>query len=94
MNQVITRRFIVTGRVQGVYFRASTRERALQLGLLGYARNLNDGSVEVVASGNAADVEVLERWLWQGPPTAKVAEVRRLDISLAEASSWSGFATL
>ncbi|HEX2583542.1 MAG TPA: acylphosphatase [Steroidobacteraceae bacterium] len=94
MSEVITRRFVVTGRVQGVYYRASTREKALQLRLLGYAKNLSDGSVEVVASGNAADVESLEQWLWQGPPTATVSAVQRLEIADSQIESWSGFATL
>lgn len=94
MSEVITRRFVVTGRVQGVYYRASTREKALQLRLLGYAKNLSDGSVEVVASGNAGDVESLEQWLWQGPPTAKVSVVQRLEIADSQIESWSGFATL
>ncbi|KQQ83030.1 acylphosphatase [Xanthomonas sp. Leaf131] len=70
-------RFVVTGAVQGVWFRASTRERAIALGLRGHARNQADGSVEVVAAGTAAAVDALETWLWQGPPAAKVAAVTR-----------------
>ncbi|MDV2451699.1 acylphosphatase [Xanthomonas hortorum] len=69
--------FVVTGVVQGVWFRASTRERAVALGLRGHARNQADGSVEVVAVGTAAAVDALERWLWQGPPAAEVAAVTR-----------------
>jgi acylphosphatase len=93
MTESITRRFIVTGRVQGVYFRASTRERAMQLGLSGYAKNLGDGSVEVVASGVASNVDALEQWLWQGPPTAKVAAVQHVDVT-SEVMAWSGFVAL
>lgn len=70
-------RFIVTGRVQGVFFRASTREQALQLGLRGVARNLDDGSVEVVAVGEADAVDTLAQWLEIGPPQAQVAAVVR-----------------
>jgi acylphosphatase len=70
-------RFIVTGRVQGVFFRASTRERALRLGLAGSARNLAGGGVEVIASGDEAALAELERWLWQGPPSARVERVVR-----------------
>lgn len=70
-------RFLVSGRVQGVFYRASTREQAVALGLSGYAKNLPDGRVEVVASGDDAALEVLERWLWQGPPAAKVEAVTR-----------------
>jgi acylphosphatase len=70
-------RFLVSGKVQGVFFRASTREEALRLGLNGYARNLADGRVEVVADGAPESVQEFERWLWQGPPAARVEEVTR-----------------
>ena len=72
-----TAKFIVTGRVQGVFYRASTRERALALGLVGYARNQPDGSVEVVASGADAALDALQGWLQQGPPAAQVERVTR-----------------
>jgi len=72
----ICKRFIVFGRVQGVWYRAATRERALELGLIGYAKNLPDGSVEVLAQGASSAVEELEAWLWQGPAAAEVADVR------------------
>ncbi|OAX61992.1 acylphosphatase [Xanthomonas graminis] len=71
-------RFLVAGRVQGVYFRASTRERALALGLDGRARNLADGRVEVVAAGEAAALEALAEWLQHGPPAARVEQVLRV----------------
>ncbi|WP_369940072.1 acylphosphatase [Xanthomonas medicagonis] len=70
-------RFLVSGRVQGVYFRASTRERAQALGLDGHARNLADGRVEVVAAGAAAALETLAGWLQHGPPAARVEQVLR-----------------
>lgn len=70
-------RFLVSGRVQGVFYRASTRREALRLGLSGQARNLADGRVEVVASGTAEALDALERWLHTGPPAAHVNEVRR-----------------
>lgn len=70
-------RFLVSGRVQGVFYRASTRERALALGLRGHAINLTDGRVEVLAAGDAEAIDALEEWLWQGPPDAKVDSVRR-----------------
>ena len=70
-------RFIVTGKVQGVFFRASTREQALQLGLRGLARNMTDGRVEVVAAGEPDAIERLEAWLQQGPPLARVEHVER-----------------
>lgn len=70
-------RFLISGRVQGVFYRASTREQALRLGLSGHARNLADGRVEVVAEGAPEAIDTLERWLWQGPPAATVERVER-----------------
>ncbi|RZA16521.1 MAG: acylphosphatase [Lysobacteraceae bacterium] len=71
-------RFIVRGQVQGVWFRASTRDRALALGLRGHARNLADGGVEVLAVGGPVALEALERWLHEGPPLARVDAVERI----------------
>jgi acylphosphatase len=72
-----TARFLVVGKVQGVFFRASTRERALDLGLRGRASNLADGGVEVIAEGQAAALDALEAWLQHGPPAARVESVVR-----------------
>ena len=68
-------RCLVSGRVQGVWYRASTRRQALQLGITGRAVNLPDGSVEVLACGDMAALEQLQAWLWQGPPAARVTDV-------------------
>jgi acylphosphatase len=65
----------IRGRVQGVWFRASTVERASALGLRGRAENLPDGSVLVHAAGAAAAVEKLVEWLHRGPPLARVDAV-------------------
>ncbi len=65
-------RFLVSGKVQGVWFRASTRDVAVRLGLHGYAKNLADGRVEVLATGEAAAIEALATWLRHGPPLARV----------------------
>lgn len=70
--EVGARRFLVSGRVQGVFFRASTREQAEALGLGGYARNLPDGRVEVLAVGDDPALDALARWLHAGPPMARV----------------------
>lgn len=70
-------RFLVSGKVQGVFFRASTREQALRLGLRGHAKNLPDGRVEVLAAGEGDAIDALERWLHQGPPMARVERVER-----------------
>ncbi len=61
--------------MQGVWFRASTREQAERLGIRGHARNLPDGRVEVLACGGAGALEQLESWLWEGSPAARVSEV-------------------
>lgn len=70
-------RFLVSGKVQGVFFRASTREQAIALGLRGHAINLDDGRVEVLAAGDAAAIDTLADWLWHGPPSARVERVER-----------------
>jgi acylphosphatase len=70
-------RFLVSGRVQGVAFRAYTRAQANALDLRGYARNLPDGRVEVLAIGDAAAIERLAEWLQHGPPLARVETVVR-----------------
>jgi acylphosphatase len=75
-----TARFIVSGRVQGVFYRASARAQALALGVSGYAKNQPDGCVEVLASGSADALDGLERWLRQGPPAARVESVSREDL--------------
>ena len=74
-------RFIVTGRVQGVFFRASTRDFALQLGVTGHAKNRDDGSLEVLASGSTEALAALFAWLHHGPPAARVECVQREDMS-------------
>lgn len=71
----ICKRCHVSGKVQGVFFRASTRERARALGVSGYARNLADGRVEVLACGEHASVEALIAWLHEGSRMARVDEV-------------------
>ena len=69
-------RCVVAGRVQGVYYRAATAERAAALGLSGWVRNLPDGRVEAVARGSLDALTELAAWLWQGPPAARVASVQ------------------
>lgn len=69
------RRFRIEGRVQGVWFRESTRQQAAMRGITGYARNCPDGSVEVVAHGSAEAISALRDWLHQGPPMAEVTRV-------------------
>lgn len=66
----------VCGRVQGVYFRASTVEQARRLGLLGWVMNCADSSVEVLAEGEIEQLEKLINWCRNGPPGAHVKDVR------------------
>lgn len=66
---------IIHGRVQGVWFRASTREQAQMLGIAGWARNTPDGAVEVYMQGDSQAVERLLDWCRQGPPGARVDRV-------------------
>ena len=72
---IICKQCRVKGRVQGVFYRATTQEQAEKYDLTGYARNLPDGSVEVLACGEARSVQSLCDWLWQGPLHAKVENV-------------------
>jgi acylphosphatase len=72
---MICRRSFVSGRVQGVFYRATCVRKAEALGLTGYARNLADGRVEVLACGEDAAVHELVAWLWQGSPASKVTDV-------------------
>jgi acylphosphatase len=68
-------RCMVSGKVQGVFFRAATRQQAVQLGIQGYARNHPDGRVEVLACGKPAAIGQLKAWLTKGPPAARVSGV-------------------
>ncbi len=68
-------RAVVTGRVQGVWFRAATRDKAKQLGVNGYVRNLASGAVEFVAEGDDSEVDRFIQWARQGPPLARVDDV-------------------
>lgn len=69
----------VSGRVQGVYFRGSAAQRARELGVHGYARNLPDGRVEVLACGDDAAVAAFIEWLWVGSTASRVTAVEVAD---------------
>lgn len=66
---------LIKGRVQGVFYRASTQETAVRLGLNGWVRNLPDSSVETVFEGLSEKVREAIEWCWQGPPGASVSEI-------------------
>jgi acylphosphatase len=69
-------RCYISGKVQGVWYRSSTQEQAQQLNVTGYARNLADGRVEVLACGDESAVAALKGWCWQGPRLAEVTDVQ------------------
>ena len=71
----IRRRLVITGRVQGVWYRGSLSEQAALRGLAGWVRNRADGSVEAVVEGRAELVEELRLWCHTGPPAARVESV-------------------
>ena len=71
----VCKRYCVAGRVQGVFFRASTAEEGRRLGLQGWALNLPDGRVEVLACGAEENVNALGKWLTSGPSLAKVTHI-------------------
>jgi len=89
---MICRRSFVSGRVQGVFYRATCVRKAESLGLRGYARNLPDGRVEVLACGEPATVEQFIAWLWEGSPASKVTGVETSDAETAEGER-PGFST-
>ena len=83
------RLFTVHGRVQGVWFRDSTRREARRLGITGHAVNLANGNVEVLAVGPAIALEKLEQWLHVGPPVARVTSVSVRSVEVPETSGFN-----
>ena len=77
----IARRVVVRGLVQVVAFRHFTKVRARELGLVGWVRNQDDGSVEVAVEGLATEVDALIAWLRRGPPSAIVEKVEIEDLA-------------
>ena len=82
------RKFVVTGRVQGVGFRYFVEREAQALALAGYVRNLDDGSVEVHAQGSREALDALEGLLWKGP---RFADVRAVQTSGASMLKYESF---
>lgn len=87
----VAKSFIVTGRVQGVYFRATTQTQARALGLVGWVMNLPSGQVEGVVCGTQDAVNAMLLWLAKGPELAKVLDVEVHDAALEE---WTEFEIL
>jgi acylphosphatase len=88
---MVCRRSFVSGRVQGVFYRATCVRKAESLGLTGYARNLSDGRVEVLACGEAAAVAQFIAWLWEGSPASKVTAVDTAEVDPASIQQPTGF---
>lgn len=79
---LVARKCFVSGLVQGVFFRGSTRQKATELGISGYAINLTDGRVEVLLVGEPGPAQALIEWLKRGPPAARVSNVEVLELDL------------
>ena len=73
------KRCVIDGRVQGVFYRASTYDQAIKLGIHGWVRNLSDGRVESLIQGEAQAVEQMIDWFWQGPAYSDVVSVQCQD---------------
>jgi acylphosphatase len=84
---------VISGRVQGVFYRASAQRRALGAGVNGHARNLPDGTVEVLVCGEECAVLEFIEWLWVGPSAAKVADVRVESVEFGVDAWPQGFKT-
>jgi acylphosphatase len=90
---VISRKYFVAGRVQGVFYRATAARHARELMIRGYARNLPDGRVEVLAFGPEAALDELVKRLWIGSSASKVTSVEVADVMLAHADIPTDFIT-
>ena len=90
---MVCRRSFVSGRVQGVFYRATCVRKAESLGLTGYARNLSDGRVEVLACGDPSAVGQFVAWLWEGSPASKVTAVDTAEVEPATIQRTTSFAS-
>ncbi|KTD09502.1 acylphosphatase [Legionella jamestowniensis] len=90
MSKQLCMHCYISGKVQGVWFRASAQEEAKKLGINGWARNLADGRVEILACGDQKQLEKFEHWLKNGPPLAEITSYSREDLAWKE---YSGFDT-
>jgi len=90
---MLCKKCLVGGRVQGVFYRASAARRAQELGICGYARNLADGRVEVLACGDAEAVNAFVSWLWIGSSASKVTSVDVSDAAAEAPGARAGFFT-
>jgi acylphosphatase len=90
---VICKKCLVDGRVQGVFYRGTAARRARELAIRGYARNLADGRVEVLACGEDEAVRTFVSWLWTGSSASKVTSVDVTDVPLDSVQVAASFYT-
>jgi len=77
-------RLVVEGRVQGVWYRDSTRQKAHELGVKGWVKNRHDGNVEIVAEGTEETISELKKWCFDGPPNAVVTDIKETNEEFKE----------
>lgn len=85
----ITYSIIVTGKVQGVFYRQSAKEKAIEIGVKGIVRNEDDGSVKIIATGSKQQLDKLIEWCRQGPPKARVETVNAKEESYRNFTNFS-----
>jgi acylphosphatase len=90
---VVCKKCVVAGRVQGVFYRATAARRAQELAIRGYARNLADGRVEVLACGEEEAVQAFVSWLWTGSSASKVTSVDVMDAPVDSVQAGVSFYT-
>lgn len=90
---MVCKKCLIGGRVQGVFYRATAARRARELGIHGYARNLPDGRVEVLACGEEDTVSAFVKWLWIGSSASKVTSLEVSDAAADGAHARHGFHT-
>jgi acylphosphatase len=88
MSNMKTFSIIISGKVQGVFYRQSTKEKAVQLGIKGKVMNLDDGNVQVIATGDEEKLEQLIAWCRQGPPRAVIENI---DVKEVPLEAFEGF---
>jgi acylphosphatase len=90
---MLCKKCLVSGRVQGVFYRATCQRRARELGVHGHARNLPDGRVEVLVCGEPAPVETFIAWLWEGSTASRVEAVEVSEAAHPPGAPPQGFHT-
>jgi acylphosphatase len=90
---MVCKKCLVGGRVQGVFYRTTAARRAQELGIRGYARNLPDGRVEVLACGDHESVASFVKWLWIGSSASKVTSVEVSEAAVDPSHARAGFHT-